>query len=320
MKAVLLDADTLGNWQGQENHPGFIDLSSISNLFDEFEIYPLTEPHQRLERCQNAQVIITNKVILDRELLAQLSNLKIIQLTATGMNNVDLDACQEFGIKALNVEDYSTFTVAQLAFQFILNFATRTIEHNALVKSGAWQQSRIFTLTNYPTIEVAGKTLLIIGQGNIGKRVAAMAEAFEMQVIFAQLPNRPQRDNQSPLMEAVQKADFISLHCPLSADTHHLVDHTFLDLMKPSAYLINTARGPIIDEEALHSALKHRIIAGAALDVLSQEPPEKTNPLLSEPLDNLVITPHIAWASAEAKQRLIAGMVAKLQKNQISLL
>ncbi len=313
MKAVLLDADTLGNWQGQPNDLGFIDLSALEALFDEFQVYPLTLPDERLPRCLDAEVIITNKVNLDRELLSQLPNLKVIQLTATGMNNVDLEACKKLTIKALNVEDYSTYPVAQLAFQFILNFATRTIEHNALVKSGAWQQSRIFTLTDYPTLEVAGKTLLIIGQGNIGKKVADMATAFGMNIIYAQLPNRPVRENQIPLMQAVQKADFISLHCPLSDETHHLVNHTFLDLMKPSAYLINTARGPIIDETALLNALKHNIVAGAALDVLTQEPPSDTNQLINAQLNNLVITPHIAWASQEAKQRLISKMVDNLE-------
>lgn len=312
MKAVLLDADTLGNWQGNSSDSGFIDLTPLSELFEEFEIYAQTSPEQRLQHCQNADVIITNKVVLDRELLSQLPQLKIIQLTATGMNNVDLDACKDLSITALNVVDYSTFPVAQLAFQFILNFATRTIEHNALVKSGAWQQSRIFTLTDYPTIEVAGKTLLIIGQGNIGKKLADMAQAFEMKVIFAQLPNRPKRDNQIELNSAISQADFISLHCPLSEETQHLVDQNFLKTMKPSAYLINTARGPIVNESDLTNALVNNEIAGAALDVLTQEPPEKDNPLLNQPLDNLVVTPHIAWASREAKQRLIAKMVENL--------
>ena len=313
MKAVLLDADTLGNWQGDKTDHGFVDLSPLANLFDEFTIFATTSSEQRLAHCQNADVIITNKVILDRELLAQLPQLKIIQLTATGMNNVDLEACSEYQIKALNVEDYSSFTVAQLAFQFILNFATRTIEHNALVKSGAWQQSRIFTLTNYPTIEVANKTLLIIGQGNIGRTLQKMAEAFEMKVIFGQLPNRPKRDNQIELDLAIEQADFISLNCPLSEETYHLVDKDFLKKMKKSAYLINTARGPIINEADLAEALKQNFIAGAGLDVLTHEPPELDNPLLLNDLPNLVVTPHIAWASKEAKQRLIQKMVGNLK-------
>ncbi len=311
--AVLLDADTLGNWQGNESDPGFVDLSPMANLFTHFKAYPLTSPEQRLERCKDAQVIITNKVILDKALLEQLPELKIIQLTATGMNNVDLEACKELGITALNVEDYSSFTVAQLAFQFILNFATRTIEHNALVKSGAWQTSRVFTLTNYPTIEVAGKNLLIIGQGNIGKTLANMAQAFQMNVQFAQLPNRPKRDNQVPLEDAIKQADFISLNCPLSDDTYQMVNSDFLQKMKTSGYLINTARGPIINEGDLATALEQKVIAGAALDVLSQEPPEKDNPLLVKDLSNLVVTPHIAWASQEAKQRLIAKIKLQLE-------
>lgn len=314
MKAVLLDADTLGNWQGTLGDKGFVDLSPLGQSFDEFVIYPLTEPKQILEHCKNAEVIITNKVVLDRLTLSQLPHLKLIQLTATGMNNVDLDACADLGIAALNVEDYSTFPVAQLTLQFILNFATRTIEHNQLAKSGAWQSSRIFTLTNYPTIEVAGKTLLLIGQGNIGKKVAQLAEAFEMIVIFAQLPDRPLRDNQIPLDNAISDADFISLHCPLSSSTENLVNAEFIGKMKPSAYIINTARGPIINEQDLADALKVNTIAGAALDVLSQEPPTKDNPLLIEDMPNLVMTPHIAWASHEAKNRLIDKMVINIKR------
>lgn len=314
MKAVLLDADTLGNWQGNPTDAGFVDLSPLSELFSEFKIYSLTLPEERLARCIDANIIITNKVILDRQLLEQLANLKIIQLTATGMNNVDLEACKKLGIQALNVEDYSSFTVAQLAFQFILNFATRTIEHNELVKSGAWQESRIFTLTNYPTIEVADKTLLIIGQGNIGRTLEKMAQAFQMKVIYAQLPNRPKRDNQIELTQAIKQADFISLNCPLSDETHHLVNKDFLQQMKPTAYLINTARGPIINEQDLAEALENKIIAGAALDVLTHEPPEKDNPLLTKDLSNLVITPHIAWASQKAKQRLIGKMARQLKE------
>ncbi len=313
MKAVLLDADTLGNWQGSASDAGFIDLSPIKSLFSDLTVYPLTLPEQRLQYCINAEVIITNKVILDRDLLKQLPKLKLIQLTATGMNNVDLEACHELGIKVYNVEDYSTFPVAQLTFQFILNFATRTIEHNALTKSGAWQQSRIFTLTNYPTIEIAGKNLLLIGQGNIGKKVAAMAQAFEMNVAFGQLANRPKRDNQISLAKAIPQADFISLHCPLSKETQQLVNADFLQKMKPTAYLINTARGPIIDEQALAEALHNRQIAGAALDVLSQEPPITDNPLLAPSLTNLIITPHIAWASQEAKARLVTKMAQQIR-------
>ncbi|WP_251358466.1 D-2-hydroxyacid dehydrogenase [Kangiella sp. TOML190] len=311
MKAVLLDADTLGDWQDPASSGG-VDLSPVSQLFDQFEIYGQTEPSQVLARCADCEVIITNKVVLDRALLEQLPNLQVIQLTATGMNNLDLNACQDLNIQALNVEDYSTYTVAQLTLQFMLNFATRTIEHDRLTKSGAWQASRIFTLTNYPTIELANKNLVIIGQGNIGKKVAQLAQAFGMKVSFAQLPNRPVRTNQEPLMDAVQKADFISLHCPLSPETQQLVDSEFLQQMKLSAYLINTARGPIINETDLAKALQNKMIAGAALDVLSQEPPTADNPLLNKPLNNLVLTPHIAWASQEAKVRLIDKMATNL--------
>lgn len=314
MKAVLLDADTLGNWQGNSIDAGFVDLSPLSELFSEFKIYSLTLPEERLERCIDADVIITNKIILDRELLEQLPNLKIIQLTATGMNNVDLEACKALNVKCLNVADYSTYSVAQLTLSFILNAANRTLEHHLLTKSGAWQESPIFTLTNFPTSELLGKKLLIIGYGNIGQKVEQLASAFGMEVMVANIPGRPLRENQVPLLEALPDADFVSLHCPLSDETHQLVNNDFLQKMKPTGYLINTARGPIINEHDLAKALQNNVISGAALDVLTQEPPEKNNPLLTSNLSNLIVTPHIAWASQEAKERLIA-IIAKQLKN-----
>lgn len=313
MKAVLLDADTLGNWQGSSTDAGFVDLSPLTELFDEFKIYSLTLPEERLERCIDADVIITNKVILDRDLLSKLPKLKAIQLTATGMNNVDLGACKALNVKCLNVANYSTYSVAQLTLSFILNAANRTLEHHLLTKSGAWQESPIFTLTNYPTSELLGKKLLIIGYGNIGQKVEQLASAFGMEVMIANIPGRPLRENQVPLLEALPDADFVSLHCPLSDETHQLVNNDFFQKMKPTGYLINTARGPIINEHDLAKALQNNIISGAALDVLTHEPPEKDNPLLTSNLSNLIVTPHIAWASQEAKQKLVAIIAKQLK-------
>lgn len=313
MHAVFLDADTLGNWQGQSNQP-LADLSPLAKCFDEFDVYGLTDAEQVLTRAQNADVIITNKVVLDRHILEQLPNLKAIQLAATGMNNIDLEAAKERNIQCFNVADYSTFAVAQLTMQFILNFATRACEHYQLTAQGSWQQSRMFTLTDFPIMEIADKTLVLVGYGNIGKKVEQLAQAFGMKVLVANIPGRPQRDGQIPLQEAVPQADFISLHCPLSNETKGLVNQEFLQRMKDTAYLINTARGPVIDEAELAQALRNKVIAGAGLDVLSVEPPSSSNPLLAEKVPNLAITPHIAWASHEAKQRLIQGMAENMSQ------
>ncbi|AOE48846.1 D-2-hydroxyacid dehydrogenase [Kangiella sediminilitoris] len=313
MHAVFLDADTLGNWKGQSGQPA-VDLSPLANCFTEFDAYGLTDPEQVIERSQNADVIITNKVVLNREALEQLPNLKAIQLAATGMNNIDLDAAKELNIQCFNVADYSTFAVAQLTIQFMLNFATRACEHYQLTAKGAWQKSRMFTLTDFPIMELEGKTLVLVGYGNIGQKVEQLAQAFGMKVLVANIPGRPMRDNQVALGEALPEADFVSLHCPLTDVTQGLVDESFLQQMKSTAYIINTARGPVINEADLADGLKNKVIAGAGLDVLSVEPPSPDNPLLANDIPNLAITPHIAWASHEAKQRLIQGMADNMNK------
>lgn len=311
MRAVLLDADTLGHWNHSDASKNNVNLAPIRQLFSTLDVYGFTAPSEVIERCIDADVIIINKVVIDRKIIEQLPQLKMIQLAATGMNNVDIEAAKERGIICSNVADYSTFAVAQLTLSFILNCATRTCEHHLLTQKGAWQQSRIFTLTDYPTMEVAGKRLLLLGYGSIGKKVHQLAEAFDMIVDIAHIPGRPNRKGQVELYSALEHADFVSLHCPLSEQTHQLVNQSFLLSMKPSAFLINTARGPIINEQDLATALINRTIAGACLDVLSTEPPEENNPLLHN-IPNLMITPHIAWASHEAKQRLIHGIENKI--------
>ena len=316
MRAVFLDADTLGQWQDNKHQQAKIDLTPLTSCFEQCDIYGLTSPEQRLERCQDADVIITNKVVIDGELMEQLPNLKAIQLAATGMNNIDLEAAKERNIQCFNVADYSTFAVAQLTMQFILNFATRACDHFNLIRQGAWQDSRMFTLTDFPTIEVADKTLVLIGYGNIAQKVEQLAKAFGMRVLIANIPGRPMRDNQVPLHTALPQANFVSIHCPLSKETTALVNRDFIDLMKTGSFIINTARGPIINEQHLAEALKSGKLAGAGLDVLSCEPPTADNPLLQEDVPNTYITPHIAWASHEAKIRLIKGMADNMKKLQ----
>ncbi|GAA4359985.1 D-2-hydroxyacid dehydrogenase [Kangiella marina] len=312
MRAVFLDADTLGNWQGKSSQP-VADLTPLAECFDDFDVYGLTKPEEVIERCKDADVVITNKVVLGRDTLQQLPKLKAIQLAATGMNNIDLEAAKEHNIECFNVADYSTFAVAQLTLQFMLNFATRACEHYQLTAQGAWQKSRMFTLTDFPIMELEGKTLALIGYGNIGQKVEELAKAFGMKVLVANIPGRPMRDNQTTLEEAIPQADFVSLHCPLTDETQELLNADFFQMMKNTAYVINTARGPIINEADLAVALKNRAIAGAGLDVLSVEPPTPDNPLLAADVPNLSITPHIAWASHEAKQRLIEGMAKNIK-------
>lgn len=313
MRAVFLDADTLGNWQGKSSQPA-VDLSPLANCFTEFDAYSLTEAKDVIAHSKGADVIITNKVVLNRTTLEQLPNLKAIQLAATGMNNIDLDAAKKLNIQCFNVADYSTFAVAQLTLQFMLNFATRACEHYQLTAQGAWQKSRMFTLTDFPIMELEDKTLVLVGYGNIGKKVEELAKAFGMTVLIANIPGRPMRDNQIPMEDALPQADFISLHCPLTEQTKELVNFSFLQQMKSTAYLINTARGPVINEQDLAKALTNRVIAGAGLDVLSVEPPSLNNPLLAPDVPNIAITPHIAWASHEAKQRLIQGMADNMKQ------
>lgn len=300
---VFLDASTVDF--------GDIDLS-IFKRHGTFTAFPRTSREETQKRIEDATVVITNKVVLGREIMAQSPSLKYIAVAATGYNNIDIAAAREFGIAVSNVAGYSTQSVAQFTMLFILALASRLIEYNSASHDGRWSASPIFTLGNWPTMEIAGKTLGILGFGAIGKEVARLGEAFGMKVIALKREGVAYRDaiERMELFDLASRADFISLHLPLTAENRHFIGDDFFSAMKKTAFFINMARGPLVDPEALCRALANGTIAGAAIDVMEEEPPRADDPLLGAP--NLIITPHIAWATKESRERLIREIDANI--------
>ncbi|GAA5142215.1 D-2-hydroxyacid dehydrogenase [Thalassotalea piscium] len=297
MHAVFLDQHTFSEQ---------VSFTVIEAQVDQFTGYPLTNTEQVLAHCQNAEVVITNKVVLTKEILCQLPKLSLICIAATGTNNVDLLAAKAQGIAVANVSGYSTPSVTQYVFSQILAHFSNISQHHNNVAQGKWQQHHSFCYHGIGSTEIAGKTLAIIGYGALGKSVAKVAQAFGMKVIVAERPKAAKiRDNRVSFTCALKQADIVSLHCPENEDTINLINSESLALMKPTAMLVNTARGAIINNMALVNALKNKQIAYAALDVLDQEPPRPNHPLLQPNIPNLSITAHIAWASFESQQRLL---------------
>lgn len=305
MKIVLLDAHTA--------NPGDVSWQPLEAL-GECVIHPRTPVAETVARCAGAQVVITNKAPLSREMLAELPGLKYIGVTATGYNIVDVAAARERGIIVTNVPGYSTPAVAQLVFALLLELTNHVGHHARTVAEGHWSACPDFCYWDQPVIELAGRTLGVVGYGDIGAAVARIGLAFGMRVLASR------REWKSPPPDGIEAAttdeifalsDAISLHCPLTEATRHLVGERTLGLMKPGAFLLNTGRGPLVDEQALANALNAGHIAGAGLDVLSVEPPTAGNPLIGA--RNCLITPHIGWASREARVRLITQTAANLQ-------
>ena len=291
---------------------GDLDLSPLQEVFDTLELYPATAPDEVLERLSMADAVITNKVVLDAQTLQQLPKLKLILIAATGTNNVDLVAAKERGISVSNCQGYGTQSVAQHCMALMLALATQLIPYHRTVEQGHWQKAQQFCLLDFPIMELAGKTLGIVGYGELGQAVARLAEAFGMKIIIASLPGR-EAPHRLPLTEVLKQADVVTLHCPLTEQTKNLIGEDELALMKPHALLINTARGGIVDEYALKSALMNNRLGGAATDVLSQEPPKQGNPLLDTKIPQLIVTPHSAWGSREARQRIVQQMTENAQ-------
>lgn len=301
MKAVFLDYESL------DQHD--LDLSALEASFDALSLYPSTSQAQLLERVQHADVIISNKVIVDAATLQQCPNLKLILISATGTNNIDLVQARAQGIVVCNCQGYGTSAVAQHTLTLMLALATSLLQYDRAVQQGQWNKSPIFCLLDFPIVELEGKTLGILGYGELGQAVAKLAEAFGMKVLVGSLPNRPSDSSRIPFTELLAQVDFLSLHCPLTEDTRDLIDAKAFDAMKPSAFLINCARGGIVNEQALADALVQGEIAGAATDVLMVEPPKEGNVLLDEHIPNLIVTPHSAWGSVDARQRIVQQMV-----------
>ena len=305
MRIVLLDSFAAD--QGDSDWPGLRPLGDLA-------VYPRTAPGLVLERSAGAQALLTNKVVLSAELMAALPDLRYIGVTATGTNVVDLDAAKARNIAVTNVPAYSTESVAQLVFAMILHFSFDVGAHDAAVKAGRWASGPDFCFFLQPLRELAGKTLVVVGSGAIGKAVARIATAFGMKVLAAQVPGST-NVGRMPMAEALPLADVVTLHCPLTPTTLGLVDRSFLAALRPGTILINTSRGPVVDESALLEALRAGVLGGAALDVLGTEPPAAGHPLL-EPgtpwARRLVVTPHLGWGTVEARKRLADCVVANL--------
>ena len=309
MKAVFLDYASLDK--------NDLDFQALQAVFDELILYPSTDAETLIARVQDAEVIISNKVLLDAETLKQCARLKLILISATGTNNVDLQLATAQGVVVCNCQGYGTAAVAQHTLMLMLNLATSCLHYHQAVQQGEWNKAAQFCLLDYPIVELSGKTLGILGYGELGQAVAKLAEAFGMQVLVGNLPNRPHADVSRVSFETLLvRSDFVSLHCPLTDDTRNLMDAQAFAKMKSSAFLINCARGGIVNEAALADALKQGVIAGAATDVLTVEPPKAGNVLLDASIPNLIITPHSAWGSVEARQRMVQQLVENAQAYQ----
>ena len=297
MHAVFLDKDTFSS---------DIDFAIIEQQVTDLHCYAKTSPTEVIARCVDAEIIITNKVQLTAEILSELPNLKLICISATGFNNVDIDAARALNIAVTNISGYAGQSVAQYVFAQLLEYYQQTSHHNNNTAQGLWSTSAAFCYHGNGFSELAGKTLGIIGYGNLGKAVALIAQAFNMQVLISERPKATTvRAGRMAFDKLITQADIISLHCPQTAETENLINAEVLSTMKNTAVLINTARGALIDELALVTALKNKEIAYAVLDVLSQEPPPAEHILINSKLENLKVTAHIAWASIEAQMRLI---------------
>ena len=282
---------------------GDIDFSGLQAL-GEYHSLPNGSEAEIIEHGAASEVIVVNKALITAAVFEALDDLRLVAVSATGYNNVDLEAARGAGVTVSNVAGYAGDTVPQHAFALILNLATKAYRYAADVARGDWQRSASFTLLRYPTFELKGLTIGIVGFGVIGRGVARIAEGFGMRVLANDaFPIRDSAYANTPLDELLAAADFVTVHSPLTEQTRNLIDAAALAKMKPTAYVINTARGGIVDEEALAEALYDGRLAGAGFDVLTEEPPSDNNPLLRAP--NIILTPHSAWSTREARQALI---------------
>lgn len=293
LQIVVLDRDTLVNRPFDFDFPH--TLSS----------YGTTEAHETLARIRGADIVITNKVVISAQAFAENPQLKLVAVTATGVNNVDVEAAKQNGTAVCNIRAYGNESVAEHAFMMMITLMRNLPTYQRDVAAGLWENSPFFCHLGAPMRDLNGKTLAIFGRGNIGKTLATYAQAFKMNVVFAEHKHAQNvRDGYVSFDEAIRSADVVSLNCPLTPQTANMIGEAELQQMKPGAILINCGRGGLVDEAALVAALKYGQIGGAGFDVLTQEPPRDGNPLLKARLPNLIVTPHIAWASQEAANRL----------------
>jgi glycerate dehydrogenase len=305
MQIVVLDGHTL--------NPGDLSWAELQAL-GSCAIHDRTSPSETVERSQNAAILFTNKTILDKGIIAQLPRLKYIGVLATGYNIVDVGAAAVRGIPVTNVPEYATYSVTQMVFAHILHFCNHVAEHSASVHKGEWCRSKDFCFWEHPLVELQGKTMGIVGLGKIGSAVATAALAFGMRVLAHNRsvpPRIPEGVVLADLEQVFAQSDVVSLHCPLTPENHAFVNAALLARMKPTAFLVNTSRGQVIDEQALANALNRGIIGGAGLDVLVKEPQARDCPLLNA--KNCFITPHIAWATRGARERLMSTAIGNLK-------
>lgn len=309
MKAVFLDYASL-----DQND---LDTSALSSAFTELQLFASTDASEVLARVRDADVIISNKVIIDAATMQHCAKLKLILISATGTNNIDLEQARQQGVVVCNCQGYGTSSVAQHTLALMLALATSLMQYDQAVRQGKWNTATQFCLLDFPIVDLSGKTLGIIGYGELGKAVAKLAEAFGMKVLIAALPHRPNVDaSRIALANLLPQVDFLTLHCPLTEQTQDLIAEQELALMKNSAFLINCARGGLVNEQALATALRQGMIAGAATDVLTVEPPKNGNVLLSTDIPNLIITPHSAWGSRDSRQRMLQQLLENVMAFQ----
>ena len=297
MLGVFLDIDSLDR--------GDLDLSGLKAVLPEWRFFGHSCPEEVTGRLASAQVAVSNKVALEAAHFQALGDLRLVCVSATGTDNIDVAGAAARGIRVCNVRGYASPSVTQHVFCLLLALVTRLPEYMRAVRGGRWQGSRDFCLLDYPIGELAGKILGIVGYGELGRSVAKVAQAFGMHVLIAARPGSPEMEGRVALPDLLPQVDVLTLHCPLAGNTRGLIGAAELAAMKPGALLINTARGGIVDEHALAHALKSGHLGGAGVDVLAVEPPGEDSPLLARDIPNLIVTPHIAWASREARQRLV---------------
>ena len=307
MKAVFLDFGTMGAED--------LDPSILAEVVPDFEVFDSTKPELVAGRIDGVDFVFANKVRITAELIANSSDLRFIGLTATGVDNVDLEAARKHNVAVCNIRSYCTQSVVEHVFAVLLNLTHSVRQYDRSARSGAWQQANNFCMLEYPIRELSAMTIGIVGHGELGSGVANVARQFGMSVMIARRAgqNAAPDDGRSDFSDILRQCDVVSLHCPLTDETRGLIGADELLLMKSSAILINTARGGLIDTAALVAALRNGTIAAAAIDVLPREPPVDGDPLLNYEGDNLILTPHIAWGTVEARQKAIDEVAANVR-------
>lgn len=305
MRAVFLDFDTVSD--------GDLDTTALERALPGLVLHGRTAAAEVAGRIAGVEVVLANKVRLGRGLIESSPALRLVALTATGVDNVDLAAARERGIAVCNLRDYCTPSVVQHVFAMILALTHRLRDYDQLARSGGWANAGQFSVFAHPIRELQGRRLGIVGLGALGRGVARLGEALGMEVLIAQRPGGPAAADRVPLSELLPRVDVLSLHCPLTEATRGMIGAAELAAMKPDALLINTARGALVDASALAGALRAGALGGAGIDVLAQEPPVDGNPLLDPAIPNLILTPHVAWAARESRQRCLDELALNVE-------